>query len=292
MRTTAYTGQGTGTLRSTFTSVHPYLRFEAHDRLSLWGILGYGTGDVTLFVDGAGRWTVDTVMRMAEAGARGVLVPAPETGGFELAVRSDTQLVRMTSKAAAGKADKLAAAKAKTNRLRLVLEGERHFELEGDSTLTPSLEAGLRYDGGNAETRADIEIGGSVRYADPARGLTIDAKARGLLVHEDADYTEWSASASVRLNPDTSGRGFSFTLTPAFGTATSGEAEQLWGLRDARGQVGWRRRLSTALRPSAGLADDPLCGSDILGGRRARLAHRLALDVRAGHHARCGGHAA
>ena len=45
------------------------------ERLSVWGILGYGTGALTLAVEDKESWTTDTTMEMAAAGARGVLVP-------------------------------------------------------------------------------------------------------------------------------------------------------------------------------------------------------------------------
>ena len=48
----------------------------------------------------------------------------------------------------------------------------------------------MRHDGGDAETGTGIEIGGGLSYTDPASGLTVDAKARGLVAHEDA---EWGA---------------------------------------------------------------------------------------------------
>ena len=70
--------------------------------MSVWGILGYGTGELTLDVEDGESWTTDTSMEMAAAGARGVLLSAAESGGVELAVRTDAQLVRMTSKAATG----------------------------------------------------------------------------------------------------------------------------------------------------------------------------------------------
>ena len=86
--------RGSGTLESTLTSVHPYARFQASAHLSLWGTLGYGTGDLTLTVkgrDGAAdtNTDTDTGFRMAAAGAGGVLVAAGDTGGFELAARTD-----------------------------------------------------------------------------------------------------------------------------------------------------------------------------------------------------------
>ena len=92
---------------------------------------------------------------------------------------------------------------------------------------------GLRQDGGDAETGTGIELGGGLAWTDPARGLTVEAKARTLIAHEDADYREWGASGSVRIEPDASGRGLSLTLAPAWGAAEGG-AERLWSLRDAR----------------------------------------------------------
>ena len=226
--------RGSGTLESTLTSVHPYARLEVSERLSLWGLLGYGTGELDVEVDGVGRWSTDTTQEMAAAGARGVLVKAPETGGFELGLRGDAVVQRMHSDAATGEAGNLAAADARTSRVRLVLEGARSFEVGDGGVLTPTLEVGLRQDGGDAETGTGIELGGGLAWTDPARGLTVEAKARTLIAHEDADYREWGASGSVRIEPGASGRGLSLTLAPAWGAAEGG-AERLWSLRDARG---------------------------------------------------------
>ena len=44
---------------------------------------------------------------------------------------------------------------ADASRVRLVLEGGRAFERDGGATLRPSLELGVRHDGGDAETGAD-----------------------------------------------------------------------------------------------------------------------------------------
>ncbi len=226
--------RSTGRLESTLTSVHPYARVDVSERLSLWGVLGYGTGEVMLATDAnGGRWTADTTLRMAAAGARSVLVPATESGGLELAARTDALLMRITSEAVSGgDAGNLAASEADTSRLRLILEGSRAFDL-GSGTLTPSLEAGLRHDGGDAETGTGVEVGAGLRYADPESGLTVEGSVRTLVAHEDSSYEEWGASGSVRLDPGASGHGLSLTLRPAWGAA-SGGAGRLWGLHDAR----------------------------------------------------------
>ena len=260
--TADHESRGSGELSSTLTSVHPYLRYEASERLSVWGILGYGSGELELELDGGERWSADTAMEMAAAGARGVLVPARETGGFELAARTDAQLVRMRSEAATGsEGGNLDATRADTSRLRLVLEGSRTFALGEGGGLTPSLEAGLRHDGGDAETGTGVELGAGLRYTDPASGLTVDARVRGLVAHEDADYREWGASGSVRIEPGPSGRGLSLSLTPAWGVAEGG-AERLWSLGDARGLAA-----NDAADPGSRLEAELGYGLSVLGGR-------------------------
>ena len=261
-------GRGSGELESTLTSVHPYLRFEVSERLSTWGVLGYGTGDLTLAVDASGdqprkTWKTDTEMWMTAVGARGVLLSAADHDGFELAARGDARLVRMNSDAATGAdgAGKLAATESQTSRLRFILEGSHRMELAGGQTLTPSLEVGLRQDGGDAETGTGVELGGGIAWADPALGLTVTAKARGLLAHEDADYTEWGASGSVKIDPGASGRGLSLSLSPAWG-AESGGAERLWGLRDARGLAG-----NDSFEPAGRLDAETGYGLGAFGGR-------------------------
>ena len=259
---TGQESRGTGELESTLTSVHPYLRYEVSERLSVWGILGYGTGELTLEVEDKESWTTDTTMEMAAAGARGVLVPAPESGGVEVALRTDAQLVRMTSEAARGSdGGNLAATEGDTSRLRVMLAGSRAFALEGGGALTPSLEVGLRHDGGDAETGTGIEVGGGVSYTDPGTGITVDAKARGLVAHEDTDYAEWGASGSVRVEPDASGRGLSLTLAPAWG-ADSGGAERLWSAGDARGLAP-----DVAADPVSRLEAEVGYGFSVFGGR-------------------------
>ena len=262
----------------------------------LWGILGYGEGDLTFKVDGTGHWTTDVTMTMA-AGARGVVVEAPAEGGLELAVRTDAVVQRTTSEAAtSGSGGNLAAADAGTSRVRLMLEGSRAFALDGGGTIVAAFEVGLRQDGGDAETGTGVELGGGLRYSDPASGLTVDAKARGLVAHQDADYSEWGASASVRIDPGASGRGLSLKLSPAWG-ADSGGAERLWSLRDGRGLAANdvfdpKSRLDAeagyglaafggrgAMTPYAGLALSEADGRAWRSGVRWTLGADIAFDV-------------
>lgn len=227
-------GRGSGDLNSTMTSVHPYVRFGLSERLSAWGLLGYGRGELTLGREDSGIWRTDTAMRMAAAGVRGVVAPAAFTGGLEWAVRSDVLFTQMTSEAVEMAAGRLAGSEGGTSRLRLVLEGSRTWTLQRSRTVTPSVELGLKHDGGDAETGMGVEIGGGLRFVDPGMGLILEVGARGLLAHRESYYREWGASATLRVDPGASGRGLVLALTPSWGVDSSG-VERLWSLRDARG---------------------------------------------------------
>ena len=223
-------GVDSGTVESSLTSVIPYVRYEASDRLSVWGLFGYGTGDMT--IRGNSPVRTDLMMRLGAAGARGVLLEADEDGGIDLALRGDAFLVQMESEAAANTVE----TKADASRLRLVLEAGRPFALGEGAVLAPALELGLRHDGGDAETGTGVEVGGRIRYSDTGSGLTVEANARTLIAHEDSGYEEWGAGGSVRIDPGASGRGLSLSLAPVWGTPSSG-VERLWSARDAAGLV-------------------------------------------------------
>ena len=222
--------RGQGDLEQTLTSIHPYLRYAVTDELDVWGLLGYGWGELTLAQPGAASLETDTDFVMGAFGGRGILLAAPESGGFQLATRTDAMLTRITSEAVTG----LASSAADAHRLRLILEGSRGFTWAEGRSLTPTMEVGLRHDWGDAETGFGVELGGRVQYADPALGLTIEGAVRGLLAHEDRDYQEWGASGSLRLDPGAAGRGLSLTLAPTWGAAQSG-VDGLWSRQTTAG---------------------------------------------------------
>ncbi len=285
-----------GELESTLTSVHPYLRYTVSERLTLWAVLGLGEGELKVDMeDTAERRETDLSMGMAALGVRGALV---SWAGLDLAIKSDVLLVRTESDAVEG----LAAAEAETRRLRLALEGSREMTFAG-GVLRPSLEIGLRYDGGDAETGSGIELGGALRYAG-AGGLAVEVRTRGLIAHEEADYEEWGVSATVVFSPGEGGRGLSVRAGSAWGAA-SGGAERLWSQRTAAGlaregdfepgaasfeaEVGYGvDYLGGLLTPYTGLT---VSGSDetYRAGGRFRLAESLTMSLEGEHRERDAG---
>ena len=225
----AYGDVGSGKLGSTLTGVHPYARVEVNERVQAWGLLGFGSGEMTMRPEGKDPIETDIDMRLGAVGTQGALMEAGETGGLDLVLKGDAFLVQMES----ARAPNTEVTQADASRLRLALAGSRTFELGERAALTPGLEMGLRHDGGDAETGTGVELGGRIAYANAASGLSVEASARTLIAHEDSGYKEWGASGSVRLDPGASGRGLSFRLAATLGAASSG-VERLWSLRDAR----------------------------------------------------------
>ena len=229
-------GDDTGRIRieSRMTAVSPYARYTVNDRVSVWGLAGLGTGDMTIVQEAndnrTERTRTDIGMRLGAIGARGALMEAGEEGGIDLALKADAFHVRTEADPIADEGKTTAAAR----RVRLALEGSREFRREDGVTFTPGLELGLRHDGGDAETGTGVELGGSLSWADPKTGLNVEARARALVAHSDSNYRERGASGSVGLGPGEGGRGFSFSLAPTYGAASSG-MERLWSARDARG---------------------------------------------------------
>ena len=284
-----------GELESTLTSVHPYLRYTVSERLTLWAVLGLGEGELKVDMeDTAERRETDLSMGMAALGVRGALA---SWAGIDLAIKSDLLVVSTESEQAPG----LAAAEAETRRFRLALEGSREVTFPG-GVLRPSLEIGLRYDGGDAETGSGIELGGALRYAG-AGGLTVEMRTRGLIAHEEADYEEWGVSATVVFSPGEGGRGLSIRAGSAWGAA-SGGAERLWSQRTAAGlaregdfepatslgaEVGYGvDYLGGLLTPYTGLTVSE-SGETYRAGGRFRLAESLSMSLEGEHREKDGG---
>ena len=216
-----------GDYESRMTSVHPYLGWTSPQGLGLWATLGYGQGEIEIDDEQAGRQTSDTSLKTAAMGASGPLISDGsliEGGRTTLMLKGEASVAQVEVE---GDDDLIDKQTVNANRLRLALEGSHEQTLASGSSLTPSLELGLRHDGGDGITGTGIgiEIGGSLRYRDPASGLTIEGNGRVLA--GQSDYREWGLGGSLRLDPGTEGRGLSFSLFPTWGETSSG-VDRLW----------------------------------------------------------------
>ena len=214
-----------GEYESRMTSVHPYVGWAWPAGTHAWASLGYGRGDVTLTDGEAGRHTSDSTLRSAAAGGS-VRVLSGEGPGVFGPVTVDLKGEAWTTRLEVeDNGARIVGLAVRTHRLRVAAEGARAFALGGGAAFTPSVELGMRLDGGDGETGAGVELGGGLDYAHPALGLSADVAGRVLLAHEGATE-DWSVGGAVRLEP-ASGRGLSLRLAPSYGETGSG-LSRLW----------------------------------------------------------------
>ena len=214
-----------GELTTSLTSVNPYVGWQMMGGMNLWAMAGYGTGEVELDYDSADAQASDLTQSMVAAGVSGPLMSSEEMIG------GGTTNLNLKGEVAFSSADvdgsgSIASMSLSASRQRMMLEGEHVQKLDTGATFTPSLEFGVRNDGGDGETGTSIEAGGALRYTDAESGLTIEGRVRTLLSHS-GDYEETGVSGLVRIAPGASGQGLALVMQPAWGQTGSG-VNQLW----------------------------------------------------------------
>ena len=227
-----YQGADRGTVESELSGLYPYGRYALNDRVTAWGVAGYGTGTLGLTPEGKDTLDTDIDLVMGAIGLRGVVTTAPATGGAELAVTTDALGVRTTSAAVrnTGGAGNLAATEADVTRLRLGLESSWHGATLAGGPATPRLELGLRHDGGDAETGFGIDVGGAFSWSNEALGLRADIAGRGLLTHESSGFRDQGFSGSLAFDPrPRSERGLALSLRQSVGASAAGGVDALLG---------------------------------------------------------------
>ena len=224
-----YSGVAGGQVLSSVTGLYPWLGYKATDRVTVWGVAGYGAGGMLLTPDGGPALESGLSMAMAAAGTRGELI-AGGSGGFELAFKADALWVGTSVDGVDGPAGRLAATEAAVTRFRTGLEGSRGYTLAGRLSLRPSVEVGLRRDGGHAETGTGMDVGGGLVVSDSSTGLSVDVRVRMLVVHEAEGFSERGMAVSLSYNPRPSTPlGFAARMAPSWGGEARSGAEALWG---------------------------------------------------------------
>jgi len=209
------------------TGLHPYLGWEAlGGRLQMWASAGWASGDLEITRAGA-KSASDISMTSAGMGAIGPLL---RRDGLDVVLRAEAFAARADvdgGDASEGRRA-LSESAADVNRVRVVVESKFARKLPSGATLTPSAEAGARFDGGDGNTGGGVELGAGVQYADAARGLEAGLRARGLASHTDTAAEDWGVSASVKLAPGADGQGVSFSLAPTYGNAGAARTQAMW----------------------------------------------------------------
>ena len=230
-----YAGADSGEVVSSVTGLYPWLGYRATERISVWGVAGYGSGALQLTPEGGTALASDLGMALGALGARGELFGA---AGYGLAFKADALWVGTSIEGVDGPSGRLKATAAAVTRLRTALEGSRDFRVGNGLSLKPSVEVGVRRDGGDAETGAGLDMGGGVVVSAPSVGLSADVKVRMLLAHEAEEFRERGVSVSLSYDPTPATPfGLQARLSPSWGGQATSGAEALWGRETLSGMA-------------------------------------------------------
>ena len=282
-----------GEIKSRMTGFYPYMSWSLTEAFSMWAAAGWGFGEIKIEdKDISGRQKGDAIMRTGAAGGKLRLIS--KAGAFSgglttVDLKGEAWLTRLNVES---NDDRIEGLTTDVNRLRLAMRGAHELSLRSGSSITPSLEFGVRRDGGDGETGFGAELGGSLAYFSPALGLTVEMNGRGLLAHE-GDNKNWALGGGIRYDRGADRRGLSFSMLPSYGE-TESRVRELWERGVTGGDAGGGD-LSFGLDTEVGYGFAALGGRGLLtpyggvaprygDGRSYRLGSRLEigrrLDVR------------
>ena len=268
-----YVGVDTGQVTSAVTGLYPWVGFKASERVTLWTVAGYGAGGLMLQPGAGAPIETGLSMAMAAGGGRGQILGGGE--GFGLAFKADALWVGMRTEAGSGPGGSLKATRAAVTRLRTALEGSKRVTVANRLALTPSIELGVRQDGGDADVGAGLDLAAGLVLADSVTGLAIDLRVRRLLIHQAAGFAESGMAVSVSYDPSPSTPlGFTARVAPAWGGDAMSGAEALWGQETMGGMSGMNDPL---LAGASGARLDSEVGYGLPIGRRFVGTPRIGL---------------
>ena len=212
-----------GRISSVLTGLFPYGRYALTPRLGFWTTAGYGWGELSLEPDEEEEYSLSTTMAMTAAGLDGALLDGDNGAGITLNATADVMTVKTTSE----EADGLPSSEGALSRLRLGLEAARPFPLPQGASLLPSMEVGMRYDSGDAETGYGLDLGAGILWNAPEYGISGELKGHTLLTHGEEEFREQGLALSFSWEPDPSDRGPSLSLSHTMGATASGGMDAL-----------------------------------------------------------------
>ena len=212
-----------GEISTSLTGLFPYGRYALSPRLGLWATAGYGWGDLSLKPDDTEEeYEPDTTMTMVALGMDGLLLDGGNEG-VSLNATADLLSLNTSSEEVEG----LKSSEGNLSRLRLGLEATRPFPLANGSSLLPSMEVGIRQDGGDAETGFGMDLGAGIAWKDPQRGISGELRGRTILTHTEEEFQDQGLALSFSWDPSPSNRGPYLSMGHAMGATATADMDAL-----------------------------------------------------------------
>ncbi|MXZ35358.1 MAG: hypothetical protein F4Z21_08965, partial [Acidobacteria bacterium] len=253
----SYSDDREGRLAGSFNTLHPYLYWQPHPRLSLWGIGGTGRGTVDL-MDPRLAHVFDAEFRMWATGLRSLLT---KPGKNELALRLDGFMSNM----GIDPYERIDEVYGGASRARAMLEVV-HQRGGRKRSISLKSEIGGRLDRGEAVHGTAMETGLRLGFIDNPTGLGLALQGRMLLIH-DGGYRDWGAGLQASWDPGNKRRGLRMSAAASHGQDGRGGAA-LWDGSSSYGFARGRGRgLPSSPVPVSRIDSEAAYGMAVLQGR-------------------------
>ena len=239
-------GGTSGVLKMRVKTLNPYVGWSVSESASLWASVGYGRGKINYNDEDAEASSSKMKLASAAFGGRYRLFSADGL--------ADGRLVQVDLKGEAwglrnkveGDEQRPMGSKSRAHGMRLAVERHSSGVLESGASMVLSGEAGVRWDGGDGDTGAGFEMGGTADYSDSATGMKVVATARVLVDHESDNRKEWGAGLTVGCRIDGRETGMTYRSSLSHGQAESG-VDSLWDSSAASRTSSEEKSLATRL---------------------------------------------
>ena len=207
-----------GTYEAVMNSLYPYVAWlPGRTGVAVWGVSGFGWGEVAVEDTIAGRRDGTARSMTGALGASRILAAS---GGTKLRVRTEGWASRVRVDGDA----QMDSLTIDIRRGRLALEWSQGRSFGGGDEVTFMLEGGARFGSNDGTDGVGMEVGGGLRYNNPAAGLTLEG--RGRLMSAGSGYRETGVRGLIQVDPQGS-EGLSVKIVPALGDAASA-VDELW----------------------------------------------------------------
>ncbi len=176
--------ENSGDVTSALTGIYPYVSYTRAG-WEVWASAGAGRGRAEV-----SELKGDLTSRFGVLGVRGSLASG---GATRLNYHGDILVTDAEIEAHNIMTD--------VYRIRAGLEASAKITVG----IRPYVEVNVRQDGGSAETGTGLELGGGVRFANPAWRLRGEVRTQGLVMHTADGFTEWGFSGSMQVGSSTEG---------------------------------------------------------------------------------------
>lgn len=222
-------GLGAKSASSTVQFYVPWYRWTSPVGVELWTAMGAGTGTVKIEDESGDPAEIGLKHNIMAAGFRGL---TRDYEGIKATAKADVFMSGTRSR----HLTTLDGVNGKASRARLALETAVMREILRMYHLDYSVEFGLRYDDGQAQSGMGLDILAEFYVVVPSNGFRMHARSSLLVDHEQASFEEWAMAGGVEWHSRLTDEGFQLSLNPSWNTPLTNAAGRLWNAPTASGR--------------------------------------------------------